>query len=390
MPKEKKIHVGIDATNISSGGGLTHLKCLLKAVKLDDYQICGITIWTSQKTASNLSIEPWLNIKTPYWTSWPLMLRMVFQKLSMPHCLNQAKIDVLFVPGGVIPYNSPSPLVSMSQNMLPFESSRANLFGRFTLMRFKIWLMNFAQVHTFNCSQGLIFLTKYARDTVCKSHPQITAKMEIIPHGIEGRFLQPPRYQRPYSQITIQSPFKIIYISILMPYKHQIEVAKAIAHLRSQGLPVELTFAGLSWGRYGRDLMRLLNKLDLSKQFLHYLGHVPFQKLHEIYQQYDCFLFASSCENLPNILIEAMASGLPIASSNRGPMPEILGGAGIYFNPEIPMSISEAVLVLAKNDALRKKLARSGWLKAQEYSWEQCARNTFRFIENVANQGKYI
>jgi glycosyltransferase involved in cell wall biosynthesis len=57
----------------------------------------------------------------------------------------------------------------------------------------------------------------------------------------------------------------------------------------------------------------------------------------------DIFVFASSCENMPNTLIEGMAAGLKIACSSRGPMPEVLKDAGYYFDPESPVSISKAI-----------------------------------------------
>lgn len=388
MLKEKKIHIGIDASNISSGGGLTHLQCLLSAVKADDHQFNKITIWTGQKTSASLPVQPWLEIKSPKWIHWPLILRTISQYLFMPQLLREAKVDLLFIPGGAIPYKSPFPLVTMSQNMLPFEPLRANLFGKFSLMRLKILLLFFAQFRTFERARGIIYLTKYAQETVRKSFLRSIAKTVIIPHGIEERFLQHPRPQRPYGEITSQKPFKIVYVSILMPYKHQIEVAYAISYLRSQGFPVEITFVGSSWGSYGKYFLKILKKIDVNSQFLHFEGHLPFQILHEIYQQFDCFLFASSCENLPNILIEAMAAGIPIACSNRGPMPEVLGEAGIYFDPEEPESISAAILNLAKSVELRKQFARSAWLRAQEYSWEKCANDTFSFIFQVANQEK--
>ena len=56
----------------------------------------------------------------------------------------------------------------------------------------------------------------------------------------------------------------------------------------------------------------------------------------------DLFIFASSCENLPITMLEAMASGIPICCSNRGPMPEVLGREGCYFDPEVPASIALA------------------------------------------------
>ena len=77
-----------------------------------------------------------------------------------------------------------------------------------------------------------------------------------------------------------------------------------------------------------------------------------------LYGQMDCVLFASSCENMPNILLEGMSSGLPIVCSNRGPMPEILKTAGEYFNPESIESICAAIMKLYNSVELRSSLAK--------------------------------
>jgi glycosyltransferase involved in cell wall biosynthesis len=79
-----------------------------------------------------------------------------------------------------------------------------------------------------------------------------------------------------------------------------------------------------------------------------------------------------------------MAAGVPIACSDRGPMPEVLGEAGVYFDPEQPQQIADALGRLARDAALRARLAQAAWLGAQAYSWGRCARDTFAFVAQVA------
>jgi glycosyltransferase involved in cell wall biosynthesis len=86
---------------------------------------------------------------------------------------------------------------------------------------------------------------------------------------------------------------------------------------------------------------------------------------------------------MPNILLEAMAAGLPIASSDRGPMPEILGDAGLYFDPESPQAIEEAVGRLHADPGLCERLAGRAQARAREFSWERAARETFALLARV-------
>ncbi len=70
---------------------------------------------------------------------------------------------------------------------------------------------------------------------------------------------------------------------------------------------------------------------------------------------------------MPNILLENMAAGLPIACSNRGPMPEVLGDAGVYFDPESVDDIAHAVAKLIHSPFLREELAHRAYSRSQRF-----------------------
>jgi glycosyltransferase involved in cell wall biosynthesis len=270
----------------------------------------------------------------------------------------------------------------MSQNMLPFEPLEAKLFGQYSLMRLKMLMLRYSQGRSFCGSNGVVFLTEYARDAISSSL-SLTNKTAIIPHGIESRFRIPPRVPRCIADCSPDNPFRILYVSITMPYKHHCEVAEAVAQLRGQGYPIEMCFIGPDWGGYGKQLKQLLITLDPQGQFLKWSGAEPFEALHQAYSGSDAFVFASSCENLPNILIEAMSAGLPIACSSKGPMPEVLGPAGVYFEPDSVASIADSLRVLIDDSALRERLAKDAFDRASGYSWAQCAEDTFSFISSI-------
>jgi glycosyltransferase involved in cell wall biosynthesis len=119
-----------------------------------------------------------------------------------------------------------------------------------------------------------------------------------------------------------------------------------------------------------------------------YLGAVSHSELHRHYQSADIFVYASSCENLPNILLEAMACGKPIASSSRGPMPEVLRDAGVYFDPESSAEIAAAVQRLIVSPELRAQKAALSLTYSREFSWDRCARESFAYLAEVATRHK--
>ena len=86
---------------------------------------------------------------------------------------------------------------------------------------------------------------------------------------------------------------------------------------------------------------------------------------------------------MPNILLETMAAGLPIACSKLGPMYEMLGETGIYFHPEQPTEISASIRRLVESPDLRTELSNESFAKAGQYTWQRCANQTFTFLVGV-------
>ena len=139
---------------------------------------------------------------------------------------------------------------------------------------------------------------------------------------------------------------------------------------------MSLTLIGGGKGRAMNKLLRQVKKSDpVYSEFIKILPFLPHQKLPKYLAKADIFIFASSCENMPNTLIEGMAAGMLIASSNRGPMPEVLGDAGVYFEPESVNSIVQALEGLLLSNVKRAELPR----KADEITKFQlanlCSRN---------------
>ena len=173
-----------------------------------------------------------------------------------------------------------------------------------------------------------------------------------------------------------------------MPYKHQCEIAYAAKKLHDMGFHIEMRFIGPSWSWYGSKFSSLIELLDPNHKFLIWNGGESFNNLHHFYKDSDAFVFGSSCENLPNILLEAMASGLPIASSDSGPMPEVLSDSGIYFDPLNIDSISSSLLKIMKEAHLRELLSTLSWKRSKQYTWEKCANQTFDFIHSIISKVK--
>ncbi|MDB9933938.1 glycosyltransferase family 4 protein [Candidatus Thioglobus sp.] len=376
-----KLIIGIDATNLRSGGGVTHIVELVSAAELANHGITKVIIWGGKPMLEKLPEHTWLDKISPPALNRGLLARTIWQRFKLGRVASAEQCDVLFVPGGSYA-GSFRPIVTMSQNLLPFEWRELRRFG-WSWLTLKCVILRITQSHTFRRADGLIFLTRYAKEAVMRVIKATAGKTMIVPHGIDDRFVHPPREQLPINCYSVDRPFRVLYVSIIDMYKHQWQVAEAVAQLRKTGIPVVLDMVGPAYSPAMLRLNATLDRIDPARQFVRYTGPLPHGELHARYAEAELCLFASSCENLPNILLEGMASGLPIACSNCGPMPEVLGDAGVYFDPENPDDIARALRELIDFPELRAQMAKASFELSQAYSWRRCASETFGFLTSV-------
>jgi glycosyltransferase involved in cell wall biosynthesis len=377
--------LGIDATNLRAGGGRTHLLELLGHAASQTHGVDKVVVWGARSTLALLEERTWLVKRNPPAQEGRLLRRSLWQRFELARQARAEGCHLLFVPGGSYGGDF-HPTVTMSQNMLPFEWQELRRYG-FSITTLKLLALRWTQSNSFKTADGVIFLTGYAAREVQRVSGLLHGQTQIIPHGLNRRFYQPPKPQRAIRDHTTAEPYRLLYVSIVNQYKHQWHVVEAVGALRRKtGWPLTLDLVGPAYPAALSRLQKAMAKWDSHGEWVKYHGAVQYVELHKLYGRANLGVFASSCENMPNILLETMAAGLPVASSNRGPMPEILGDAGVYFDPENPDDIAATLERLIGNPELRATLAEKSHAAAQQYSWEACADQTFTFIADVYRQ----
>jgi glycosyltransferase involved in cell wall biosynthesis len=385
VSSRKGLVIGIDAANLRQGGGRTHLIELLRAADPQAHGVEQVVVWGGGETLAGLDERPWLKKVRPQALDRGLFERMAWQRASLAPAAQAAQCDLLFVPGGNYAANF-HPVVTMSRNMLPFEWPELKRYG-FSPIGIKLRLLRVAQSRSFRQADGVIFLTRYAQRQVIETTGDLRAETVIIPHGMNPRFSMEPRPQKPIGEYSAENPYRILYVSIVDQYKHQWQVVAAVGQLRKEtNWPLVLELVGTSYGPALKRLNEAIARFDPEGTWVKYHGAVPYTDLHRVYARADLGVFASSCENMPNILIETMAAGLPVACSNRGAMPEVLGDAGVYFDPEQPDTIVQALRHFIASPEARASAAVTSYSAAKAYGWERCARDTFDFLVGIARK----
>ena len=373
------MRLAIDASNLRAGGGVTHLVELLGAVDEDLLAGAGIRdlhVWAPRETLGRLPVRSWLHPEQSWLLDGPLPARVWWQRQSAQQIAGRG-CGMLFVPGGSHSGGF-RPFVTMFRNMLPF-SPEARHYG-LSARRAKLIALRRAQASTFRRAVGIVCLNEFAREVLERSVGPLQGRIIVIPHGVASDLRRPPHPQLPFEAYSAARPFRFLYVSTIDAYKHQDRAALAIIALRREGFPVALDLVGTAYAPALRKLQRVLREGDPAGGIVRYLGPASSADLRRQYHQADAFLYASTCENMPNIVLEAMAAGLPIACSDRRPMPDVLGQAGTYFDPLSVESIKSAVRALASDLAFRETLAARAASAVGSLSWRRCAEDTIQFI----------
>ena len=373
--------IGIDASNIRSGGGNIHLK---KILSINDPKIYGfdkVVVWGSYSTLKMLRDRPWLKKNHKNIFEKNNVIRTIWQLLFFKKYVYLEKCDLVFIPGGTYG-GSFDPVVTMNQNLLPFDKKESKRYKKLS-SKIKLYLLRWAQSRSFKSAKGLIFLSNYARKTVFNEIGVLDSKSVVIPHGIDQKFIKKPKLQKPIDSYNNLNPFKVIYVSSVEPYKHHNIIVKAITFLRKEGYPIILNIIGSGSVKELKNLKLTIKKYD-KYNCINYQNFISHSKLIKQYFDADMAVFASTCETFGIPLIEGMAAGLPTVCSRSSVIPEIIGEAGVYFDINDFDSVINAIKEIIDSPKLRSEKAKLGYKKGINYSWEKCSDETFQFFNRIA------
>jgi glycosyltransferase involved in cell wall biosynthesis len=375
------VKLGINASRARSGGAIAHLVGLLEAVEPGAFGVQEIHVWSYPGLLAALPQANWLVKHAPVELERSLLRQLLWERYSLPAELRSTQCSVLLNvdAGSVCRFR---PAVTMSRDMLSYEPGEIERYG-LSVARLRLIALRYVQNASLKSADGAIFLTKYAAHVIQQSCGTLR-NVAHVPHGVSAAFRMRERAQ--LVEASTGRPIRCLYVSNALPYKHQWNVVKAVAGLRQAGLDLHLLLVGGGEGWARRRLTAQIAQSDPDGRFVTQYDFVPQQTLPGMLADADLFVFASSCENMPNTLVEAMSAGLPIACSNRGPMPEVLEDGGVYFDPEQPASIAAAIADLVVDPVRRARLATRAEEISRKFSWERCARETLSFVVETARR----
>jgi glycosyltransferase involved in cell wall biosynthesis len=373
------MRVLVNALSARLGGGQTYVMNLVRFLP----EGVPVEIFIVAPDSLNLPVNR-KNIKR-IAVRWPVgnpIMRAVWERLCLPKLARQIKADVFYAPGGLIGASMPNGCknVTMFRNMLPFSTEH----GKYPLgyMRLRHWILKRLMLRSMRRADLVIFISQYAKGIIEQQIRGGLKRTAIIPHGIGPEFRVPATGNSLPTDGSQGGPY-ILYVSNLDFYKSQLEVTRAYALLKQRRKTTEkLVFVGTESPQYGRMVRREIQRLGLGDDVL-IKGQVPYAEMPLLYQHAVVNLFASKCENCPNILLEAMAAGRPVVVSNLPPMPEFAGEAAVYFDPARPEELAKQLACILSDPAQHTELAEKARERSLLFDWESVACETWRAIESI-------
>lgn len=369
----------INALSARLGGGQTYLKNLFAHLPAQP----DLEIVVYAPDSLRLPEDPRIRRGTTRWPTANPLLRSIWEQLALPRILARERADVLFCPGGLISTRVPPGCrtATMFRNMTPFDKSARQLVP-FGLQRLRIWMLEHLMLRSMARADLTIFISDYARSVI---DARIRVRQaETIPHGIAPIFrTHGATMERPPS---LPVGKYVLYVSKFDSYKHQNEVVQGFSRLpRELQQQYTLVLVGENDHPSAAHIAATKDSLCVPGSVL-LLGAVPYADLPAYYHHAEAIVFASSCENCPNILLEGLAAGRPVLSSNVMPMPEF-GGNGIeYFSPFDPDDIAQALQRVLTDPQHARKVATAALVESRRFEWMESAYRTWKSLIHLARE----
>ena len=231
---------------------------MLRHADPQSFGIEKIIVWVPSSKCNEYPERDWLEVVGVPQFEKSLLHRFLWRKFRMKKQLED-RCDVFFVPGG-ISLRTSVPDVVMSQNMQPFVDSERKAVS-WGWLRFRLELLRVLQGRSISRATARVFLTDFAREVIQGQFPFPDSDNAEIPHGIdECFFVERTESAKP---LDPNSEFKLVYVSTVNVYKHQLEVVDAIAQLATRWPSISLKLVGGVYdSEYHSKVMRRIEEVN--------------------------------------------------------------------------------------------------------------------------------
>lgn len=387
------LRIAVDACCWSNRRGFGRFTRELVSRMVDEHQNHEFTLVLDERTkadgvfpsAARFAVVP--TSEQPTQAASASGARRPVDLWRLSRAASRLRADVIFFPAvySYYPILRRVPLlvafhdvIAESHPGLIFQGARARLF----------WALKCRAAAS--QSTALLTVSSDARSRIARTFRYPEERIHVVREAPSPIFrrIEDPALQgaaRRRWRLPPETPL-ILYVGGISPHKNLAGLLDAFALIATRS-PAHLALVGDysddSFLGCHSELVAKARALSLEDRIT-FTGFVPDEDLAALYGAATLLVQPSFDEGFGLPVAEAMACGLPVAASRRGSLPELLGPDGLYFDPTNAQEMSETLLRLLEDPALRREQSRIGLLLAREFSWSQAAARTVSLLEEIA------
>jgi glycosyltransferase involved in cell wall biosynthesis len=309
-----------------------------------------------------------------------------FEQFFLPIAARKEQVDILHCTGNTTPFFSPVPIVQTLHDVIFMDeiSDKDTFYQRFG-NHYRRRIVPLVTPR----SEVVITVSQYEKDRIVSRLGVDPHKVHVVHNGInEKQFCQRrvTNYESLRKKYNLPEEY-ILFLGNTSYRKNSARVLEAYVKYTEQAKnPLPLVTPGLTRNYIANKLSSLKHAFDKRKFITP--GYVSDEDLPSIYTLCKAFLFPSLSEGFGMPVIEAMACGSPVITSNVTSMPEISGNAALLVDPLQTSAITEALLSLTENENLRQQKIREGLVNARRFNWSRSAEKVLGLYESVFSRVK--
>lgn len=223
-----------------------------------------------------------------------------------------------------------------------------------------------------------ICVSEHTREDLIRQFGIARGRTTVVPHGVHQRFFSagedPARAQEVAARLGLGADPYFLFVGSVEPKKNLPLLLDAFGQI-AKGTRAQLAVAGrAAWGM--READEALARHPALRERVRFLGFVAQDDLPPLMAGARALMLPSRYEGFGMPVLEAMAAGTPVISSDRGALPEVAGGAALLHDADDADALSSLILRVDADQALCENLRARGRARAASFTWRHCAEQT--------------
>ncbi|RGN37447.1 glycosyltransferase family 4 protein [Bacteroides oleiciplenus] len=321
------------------------------------------------KESDNLKI---IELHCPTYPLW--------EQVALPRAVQRIGADLLHCTSNTAPLWCPVPLVLTLHDIIYLEPRHHRSpslyqemgwhYRRLVVPRILKKCKKIITVSHFECNRirEALHLPENQITAVYNGYNTHFRKQEILNKRIIGKYIPQEEF--------------LFFLGNTDPKKNAARTLKAYAlYLKKSNIKRSLLIADLKEEYI--DMLLQQESITEIKPYLYYPGYIANQDLATLYNAAFAFLYPSLRESFGIPILEAMACGSPVITSNTSAMPEVAGEGTILINPQEPLEIANALLKLENDEVFYQKQVAYGLERIKQFSWKNTAEEYVKIYNNI-------